>query len=223
MLEVRAGKAGFTMASISAFSIISACKIWGTTSVGVKEVVQMHRDLGYRLKTSSMIQVSIDAPLRIGPRRAEDYLGRVLTRLPQALLTSGGLRAGYLGTLSEMSRVALESIDVPSRGGHNPRALAATAVYAAETVLASIDGRKKIFSQRDIAACAESAEYTVREQYVEIFKPRMEAICELIRSRMSVRRTQTSQMYQIPPRSSEPSSPNTRLGTPLPTAAPNLP
>ena len=202
MLEASKAKSGFTLAAISAFSVSGACKISGTTRVGLKEVIQVHKDLGYRLKASSIIQVSIEAPLRIGPRSAEDYLGRVLTRLPQVLVTSGGLRAGYLSALGEMSKVALECVDGPSRGGHNPRSLAATALYAAETALASVEGRKKVFSQRDVAICAGSAEYTIREQFVEIFKPRMDSVCALVRSRLSGPRTRTILTVRTPPHSS---------------------
>ena len=49
--------------------------------------------------------------------------------------------------------------------------------------MASIEGRKKVFSQREAAECADVAEYTVREQYVEIFKPRAAQIEEVVRAR----------------------------------------
>ena len=86
-------------------------------------------------------------------------------------VTSGGLRGG----LSERPRR-----DVQGCVGVRRRALKRrsqpqellTASDAAETVLASVEGRKKVFSQRDVAICAGSAEYTIREQFVEIFKPR---------------------------------------------------
>ena len=199
VIEVRKERGSFTIASVSAFSVITSCKIRGVTSVGVKAVVDTHRDLGYRVKASTIIQISIDSPVRVGARRPEDYLGTVLARLPGIHLSHPAtMPPGYLNRLHRASRVVLEAVDVPSRGGHNPRALAATAVYAAEVALASIDCRKKILSQRDTATCADAAEYTVREQYVEIFKRRMERICELVRSREIPNHSPSSRTPQTP-------------------------
>jgi transcription initiation factor TFIIIB Brf1 subunit/transcription initiation factor TFIIB len=199
VISVKKDHGSFTIATISAYSVITSCKIMGVTSVGVKAVVDTHRDLGYRVKASTIIQISIDSPIRIGPRRPEDYLGAILARLPGIALSGGAvLPPGYLNRNHMAARVALESVDVPSRGGHNPRALAATAVYAAELALASADGRKKLLSQKDTAACADAAEYTVREQFVEIFKPRMEAISGLVRSRETQTPAPSSRTAQTP-------------------------
>ena len=53
-----------TVAAISAYSIITACKIEGITSVGVKEVVEAHRALGRRVKATALIQISLDSPIK---------------------------------------------------------------------------------------------------------------------------------------------------------------
>ncbi len=199
IMAMKKEKGSFTIASISAFSVIASCKIRGVTSVGVKAVVDTHRDLGYRVKSSTIIQISIDSPIRIEARRPEDYLGTVVARLPGVALSSRAtLPPGYLKRIHRNARLALESVDGPSRGGHNPRALAATAVYSAEVALARIENRKKMLSQRDTAVCADAAEYTVREQFVEIFKPRIQSICDLIRLKETLTQAQSSRMYQIP-------------------------
>lgn len=198
VMEMRKGRGEVTIAAVSAFSIINACKRLGVTSAGVKEVMEAHRNLGYRVKTSVIIQISIDSPVRNLPRRAEEYLGRVLVHLPQVLVRTGGIPAGYVNRLHEAAKLILETVDGPSRGGHNPRGLAATAVYAAELALASIEGRKRTFSQREAAECAEVAEYTVREQYVEIFKSRSVQIEERLRSRLSQSQRQTTETFPIP-------------------------
>ena len=168
------------------------------TSVGVREIMDAHRNLGYRVKASIIIQISIDSPVRIGPRMAEEYLGNVLVRLQQRLPEGGEVPAGYFNTLYEAARIALENTDGPSRGGHNPRALAATAVYAGEMALSIAEERKRIVSQRELAACVGVAEYTVREQFVEIFRPRMQEIQESLRSRTSPLQRPSSEMVPIP-------------------------
>jgi len=206
VLGMRKQRGEITIASVSAFAIINACKRLGVTSAGVKEVMEAHRNMGYRVKASVIIQISIDSPIGTRPRRAEEYLGRVLTHLPRVLIKTGGMPAGYTNRLHEAAKAALEQVDGPSRGGHNPRALAATAVYAAEVALSESEGRKKVFSQREVAGCSEVAEYTVREQYVEIFKSRMGQIREAVRLRESQRRRQSTETHRILPATPSPLS-----------------
>ncbi len=198
VMDMRRQRGEVTIASVSAFSIINACKRLGVTSAGVREVMDAHRNLGYRVKASIIIQISIDSPVKTRPRRAEEYLGAVLARLPRVLIKSGGMPVGYTNRLHEAAKMALEQIDGPSRGGHNPRAVAATAIYAAEVALSEIEQRRKVFSQREVAECIQVAEYTVREQYVEIFKSRMMEIQQVLQSRENPSQRQSTQMYRIP-------------------------
>ena len=198
VIEMRKEHGEITIAAISAFSIINACKRLRVTRVGVREIMEAHTNLGYRVKASVIIRISIDSSVRTGPRMAEEYLGNVLVRLQQSLAGEDGVTAGYSNRLYEAARIALENTDGPSRGGHNPRALAATAVYAGEMALSSSEERKKIISQREIAACVGVAEYTVREQFVEIFRPRMEGIQRSLRSRGSPRPRPSTEMVPIP-------------------------
>ena len=186
VMDLRRDHGEITIASISAFSIINACKRLRVTSVGLREIVDAHRNLGYRVKASVINEISIDSPIRPKPRRAEEYLANVLVRL-QAAMEGSGIDPGYFASLHEAARAALESVEGPSRGGHNPRALAATALYAGEIALARSEARKKLISQREIAACIGVAEYTIREQFVEIFRPRMGLIQDSLRSRASLR------------------------------------
>ncbi len=182
VMDLRRGHGEITIAAISAFSVINACKRLRVTSVGLREIVEAHRNLGYRVKASVINEISIDSPIRTKPRRAEEYLANVLVRLRMAMEGSDGFEPGYFGSLHEAARTALESVEGPARGGHNPRALAATAVYAGEIALARKEARKKFLSQKEIAACIGVAEYTIREQFVEIFRPRMGMIQESLMS-----------------------------------------
>jgi transcription initiation factor TFIIIB Brf1 subunit/transcription initiation factor TFIIB len=198
VVETRKKRGKVTIASVSAFAIINACKRLGTTSVGVREVMEAHKNLGYRVKASVIIQLSIDSPIKSRSRTAEEYLGSVLTRLPETLIKTGGMPAGYTHKLLDAARTALEHIDGPTRGGHNPRGLAASAVYAGEMALSEIEERKRVFSQREAAECSAVAEYTVREQYVHIFKPHMASIQNAVRSRAIQMRRQSTETYPIP-------------------------
>jgi transcription initiation factor TFIIIB Brf1 subunit/transcription initiation factor TFIIB len=199
VMEMRRGHGEITIAAIAAFSIINACKRLRVTSVGVKDIMDAHRNLGYKVKASVIIQISINSSIRGRPRRAEEYLGSVIVHLQPMLDGDVDVPVGYFNTLHEASRIALESLNGPCRGGHNPRALAATAVYAGEMALATVEGRKKIVSQRQIAECVGVAEYTVRGQFVEMFKPRMERLEESIRSRTSPQPRPSTEMYRTLP------------------------
>jgi len=190
VIDLRKKRGDLTIASISAFSIINACKRLGVTSAGVREVMKAHANLGYRVRASLIIQISIESPIRSRARRAEEYVPNVLVHLPGALVRTGGMPARYSKQLYDAALLALEQVDATSRGGHNPRGLAATAVYAGEVALAQVEGRRKLFSQREAAACSEVAEYTVREQFVEIFKGRMAAVEEALRLRRPQSQTQ---------------------------------
>lgn len=166
-----------TLAAVSAYCVIAACKIEGLTSVSVKDVVEVYRGLGRRVKASSIIQLSLDSPVRTRARRAEDYVPRVLAKLAAGGLFERHFReekaslSAYLNLLRETSRIVLEAVPESEKAGHSPTSLAATSVYAAESVLSEREGRGMRMSQRDVSRCGDAAEYTVREQFREIFMP----------------------------------------------------
>ncbi len=164
-------------AAVSAFAIITACKMGETSTVGSREVVEMHRALGRRVSISDLIRLSLNAPFRLPPRRPQDYLTKVVVRLSsdqsvaERLKAEGANGVVYFGKLRDDAGVILAAIDEPTKAGHHPCALAATAVYTAEARLSKTEGRRPRFSQRDAARSAGVAEYTVREQFRRIFKP----------------------------------------------------
>jgi len=198
LLEIRKEREGFSIAAISAFSIISACKIYGVTSVGLREVVEAHMDLGYRVKPSAIVRLSFDSSSYRGPRRAEEYLGRVAAHLAE-MLPALGAPPGYEQRLLSVGAEALRMLDSSERGGHNPCGLAATAIYAAEVMACRSEGRKRYFSQKEAAACVNVAEYTVREQFCELFRPKIEEIYEKV-SPLLQSHAPPSRRLQSPPR-----------------------
>ena len=108
--------------------------------------------------------------------------------------------AGYTNRLHEPAKVALEQVDGPSRGGHNPRGLAATASMRPRLRSRSWRAGRRLFSQREAAECVQVAEYTVREQYVEMFKSRMGLDTGGAAGRERARAVnQSTEMYRIPP------------------------
>ena len=166
---------GTTLAAISAYGLIAACKIEGITSVSVRELVAAYTSLGRRVKASSLIQLALASPIKTAARRPEEYVSMIIARLSAreellAKLAVEGVRpTAYFNSLRTAAEEALAEVEGTTKSGHRPSALAATAVYAGEVIVSSREGRKKRVSQRDLAQCSDSAEYTIREQYRQIF------------------------------------------------------
>jgi transcription initiation factor TFIIIB Brf1 subunit/transcription initiation factor TFIIB len=164
-----------TLAAVSAYAIIASCKIEGLSSVSTKDVIDAHRELGRRVKASSMIQLSLDSGMKTEARRPSDYVSRVIAKLSLNTklideLSSAGVRVpAYFRELHKVATEILARMGEDLRAGRRPCALAATAVYAAELTLAGRESRRRRISQRDVAECGDTAEYTVREQYRRIF------------------------------------------------------
>jgi transcription initiation factor TFIIIB Brf1 subunit/transcription initiation factor TFIIB len=184
LLVIRKQRAGYTIAAISAFSIISACRIYGVSSAGVREVVAAHRSLGHKVRPSTLIKMGFDSPVKASAMRAEEHLGRVAARLSE-ILPKLGAPPGYQYKLLHLARRALAMLDSSVRGGHSPCALAATSFYAAEMAVSESESRKRFFTQREVATCVSVAEYTVREQFCELFRPRWDEIYDELRPMLS--------------------------------------
>jgi len=184
LLAIRKQRAGYTIAAISAFSITSACRICGVSSVGVREVIAAHRALGHNVRPSTLIKMGFDSPVKASPMRSEEHLGRVAGRLSE-VLPGLGAPPGYQYRLLHLARKALAMLDSSVRGGHSPAALAATSFYAAEMAVSESESRKRFFTQRDAAKCVGVAEYTVREQFCELFRPRWDAVYGELRPMLS--------------------------------------
>ena len=171
-----------TIAAVSAYALIAACKLEGVTSVSVREVIEAHAALGGRVTSSSIIQLTLESPVRTYARRAEDYLSRVVARLSlnqrlgQELARVGVGQTAFSGSLRETASELLGLVSSESRAGRRPSALAASAIYSAEQVLSRLEKRKRRLTQRELAECGDTAEYTIREQCARIFAPAVESL-----------------------------------------------
>ena len=176
LLGPKTSRGEVSTASVSTYSIVTACRIMGVNSASVREVVEAHRALGRRVKVSSLIQLSLRSPFKSSPPRAEDYVAKLVGRLesmesPAQSLSEVELEpVSYFAVLRAAAVEVLRSVGEVERGGHSPCSLAATAVYAAESELARRGARRKVLTQRDIAECGGVAEYTVRELYGRLFR-----------------------------------------------------
>jgi transcription initiation factor TFIIIB Brf1 subunit/transcription initiation factor TFIIB len=171
-----------TIAAVSAYSLIAACKIEGITSASVREVITAHADLGRCIRSSSVIQLALESPIRTTPRSPEEYLTRILARLSKnnslcaRLKLNGVSQTVFFKQLRENASKILREIDDDARAGRRPCGLAASSVYSAEMLLAVTEGRRRRITQREVASCGDAAEYTIRGQCAQIFKPAVERL-----------------------------------------------
>jgi len=171
-----------SVASVSAYSLIAACKVSGATSTSVREVIGAHAAMGRKVTSSSIIQLMLSSPVRTYARAPEEYLGKVLAQLsmnPHLEERASAARvhlAEYLQRLRDTAIEVLGMLGEEARAGRRPGALAASAVYSAETVLSRCQGRRRWVTQRELAECGETAEYTIREQCAGLFLGAVEAV-----------------------------------------------
>jgi transcription initiation factor TFIIIB Brf1 subunit/transcription initiation factor TFIIB len=165
------------IAPVSAYSLISACRTAGVTAVSPREILAAHMALGRRVSSSSVIQLAIESPVRSYASGPNEYLSRVIgrllanQRLSERLTKDGVHMAGYLVALRECTEKILALAERTEMSGKRPCALAAAAVYSAETVLSAREGRERRLTQRELAQCGDTSEYTVRDQCAVIFLP----------------------------------------------------
>jgi len=170
------------VASVSAYSLIVACKIEGVTSANVRDIVTAHRALGRNVSSSSIIQQMLESPFKTSPRSPEDYLGRVIAKLSMSQNLSLKLReervspVSYLNSLRETAAELLLAVRKSDMTGKRPCALAASAVYSAEAVLSIAGSRRRRLTQKEVAECSDAAEYTIREQCASLFMPLLEQV-----------------------------------------------
>jgi transcription initiation factor TFIIIB Brf1 subunit/transcription initiation factor TFIIB len=165
------------LAALSAFSLVTACRVEGVTSVSVREIISAHAALGRRVNSSSFIQLALESPIKILPRRPEDYISRVLgrlswnKRLSERLRSEGASQTSYFNALRETAKELLSEVRPDELSGRRPCALAAAAIYSAEVALAARESRGRRLTQKLLAECGDAAEYTIREQCASIFTP----------------------------------------------------
>jgi transcription initiation factor TFIIIB Brf1 subunit/transcription initiation factor TFIIB len=177
---------GINTAAISAYSVMAACKIEGISKVGLKEIVDAHKSLGRRVKVSSLVRLYLESPVKQRPRNASEYIKPIIARVLQiekvekGILTYFSSKVDYMRNLYSEATELIEKAKMIGTGGHNPRALAAASVYGAEYLLSRREKRKKVITQKDIALSSGMTEYTIREQFGEIFRELIVQMVECI-------------------------------------------
>jgi transcription initiation factor TFIIIB Brf1 subunit/transcription initiation factor TFIIB len=153
---------GATIPSISAYSLLFACRSAAIVHISHREVLKAYTDGGYRVRKSDLLKLGLESGMHLPHPSKDDFVRAAIGRLQSSERIAGRLRKSetdpkeYFTTLFERSKELASSAAEPN--GFNPRTVAAGSVY-----LASLAMRPKTFTQREAAETLGIREYTVRE------------------------------------------------------------
>jgi transcription initiation factor TFIIIB Brf1 subunit/transcription initiation factor TFIIB len=151
-----------TIPSISAYSLLYACRSAAIVHISHREVLKAYTDGGYRVRKSDLLKIGLESGLHLPHPSREDFVRAAVARLQSSVRIAARLAKAeadpkeYFTTLFERAKGLVASPAEPN--GFNPRTVAAGSVY-----LASLAIQPKTFTQREAAETLGIREYTVRE------------------------------------------------------------
>jgi len=151
-----------TIPSISAYSLLFACRSAGIAHISHREILQAYTDGGYRVGKSELLRIGLESGMHLPHPTLEDFVKAAIGRLQSSERVAERLRKAevdqkdYFTTLFERAKELVTLAAEPN--GFNPRTVAAGSVY-----LASASMSPKTISQREAAETLGIKEYTVRE------------------------------------------------------------
>jgi transcription initiation factor TFIIIB Brf1 subunit/transcription initiation factor TFIIB len=150
-----------TIPSISAYSLLHACRSAGIAHISHREVLKAYTDGGYRVRKSDLLRIGLESGMPLPHPTAEDFVRAAIGRLQSSEKLAARLRKenldpiAYFTRLFELSKEVAKSSDL---NGFSPRTVAAGSVYVASLAISP-----RIFSQREAGETLQMAEYTVRD------------------------------------------------------------
>jgi len=150
-----------TIPSISAYSLLYACRAAGIAHVSHREILQAYTDGGYRLRKSDLMRIGLESGMPLPHPTPEDLVRAAIGRLQSSEKVAARLKkenldpVAYFTKLFELAKEVAKSSEL---NGFSPRTVAAGSVYEASL---GISGR--VFSQREAGETLGMAEYTVRD------------------------------------------------------------
>jgi transcription initiation factor TFIIIB Brf1 subunit/transcription initiation factor TFIIB len=153
---------GTTLATISAYSLLHACRSAGIMHISHREVLKAYSDAGYRVCKSELLQLGLESGMPLPHPTTEDFVRAAIVRLQSSEKVAERLKRAnldpkaYFTKLFELAKaMAAEPVEP---NGFSPRTVAAGSVYVASLSMAA-----RTFTQKEAAETLSMAEYTVRD------------------------------------------------------------
>jgi len=153
---------GATLATISAYSLLHACRSAGISHVSHREVLKAYNDAGYRVSKSRLLQLGLESGVPLPHLTAEDFVRAAIAKLQSSEKVAERLRRANLDPKEYFTRLFELAKEVasepPEPNSFSPRTVAAGSVY-----VASLSMSARTFTQKDAGETLGMAEYTVRD------------------------------------------------------------
>jgi transcription initiation factor TFIIIB Brf1 subunit/transcription initiation factor TFIIB len=153
---------GATIPSISAYSLLFACRSAGIAHISHREVLKAYTDGGYRVGKSELLRIGLESGMPLPHPSPEDFVRAAIGRLQSSEKVAARLRKhnldpkAYFTKLFELAKAVVSEPSDPN--SFSPRTVAAGSVY-----LASLAMPHKAFTQLEAAETLGMAEYSVRD------------------------------------------------------------
>lgn len=150
-----------TIPSISAYSLLYACRSAGIAHISHREILQAYTDGGYRVGKSELLRIGLESGMPLPHPSQEDLVKAAIGRLQSSEKVIARLKKKNLHPVAYFTRLfelAKEVAKTSELNGFSPRTVAAGSVYEASLAIS-----QRMFSQREAGETLGMAEYTVRE------------------------------------------------------------
>ena len=153
---------GATIPSISAYSLLFACRSAGIAHISHREVLKAYTDGGYRVGKSELMRIGLESGMPLPHPSPEDFVRASIGKLQSSEKVAARLRKhdldpkAYFTRLFELAKAVVSEPSEPN--SFSPRTVAAGSVY-----LASLAMSHKAFTQLEAAETLGMAEYSIRD------------------------------------------------------------
>jgi len=148
--------------SISAYSLLYACRAAGIAHVSHREILQAYTDGGYRVGKSELMRIVLESGMPLPHQTPQDLVRAAVGRLQSSEKVLERLRKMNLDPKEYFTRLLEDAKEIAAETGDltgfSPRTVAAGSVYVASQAM-----QARVFSQREAAETLSMAEYTIRD------------------------------------------------------------
>ncbi|MFW9950565.1 MAG: hypothetical protein ACFFKA_10635 [Candidatus Thorarchaeota archaeon] len=176
---------------INNISLIAFCIFYASRKenhnapITIFEITKAFQNFGHRVNPRLILRDGLRYKKyllkKAEPHKSEDYLIRLINNIINhkdlnERIEKKGLKwnkSQYEICLTKKCRIILESLNKWQRGGRNPFILTGAIIYLADKLIAKEFNQKALLTQKLISEATNIAEYSIRDHYVNLLKPKL--------------------------------------------------